>query len=229
MPQLPVFLAQPMARWFGHAVEVSRVEEHGAWLRRVSFAGEGLRGRGWRAGQEVEFHVGDGAFRHYTPSGWDAVAGRFEVVFHLHGRGPGSVWASGLRVGDGAHAMGPGGRFGLVAGVRHVLVGDETAIGVCMAMRAGVPTASACLLEVDDEVEVVRALVPGATVVSRGAERGEALAAALRATARAGDVLYLAGHAGTIQRLRKVWSGELGLPRSAVRIKAYWADGRRGM
>lgn len=229
MPQLPVFLAQPMARWFGHAVEVSRVEEHGAWLRRVSFAGDAIRGRGFRAGQEVEFHVGDGAFRHYTPSAWDAAAGRFEVVFHLHGRGPGSVWASGLRVGDAAHAMGPGGRFGLVAGVRHLLVGDETAIGVCMAIQASVQAASVCLLEVDEDVAAVQRLVPGARVVTRGAERSEALAEALRATARAGDVLYLAGHVGTIQRLRRLWIRELGLPASAVRTKGYWADGRRGM
>lgn len=97
-----------------------------------------------------------------------------------------------------------------------------------MAMRVGVEHASVCLLEVDEEIEVVRALVPGATVVRRGAERGEALVEVLRATARAGDVLYLAGHVGTIQRLRKVWTGELGMPGSTVRIKGYWADGRRG-
>ncbi len=229
MPQLPNFLAQPVARWFGHAVEVSEVEEFGPWLRRVSFSGEGLRGRGWRAGQEVEFHVGGGAFRHYTPSAWDAVRGRFAAVFHLHGRGPGSDWAAGLRVGDEAHAMGPGGRFGLVAAVRHLLVGDETAIGGCLAMQASAPGACVSLLEVDDEVEQVRALVPGAQVVTRGPGRGDALVELLRATARPGDVAYLAGHAGTIQRLRRVWVGELGLPHSAVRTKAYWADGRKGM
>ncbi|MBL9105276.1 MAG: siderophore-interacting protein [Myxococcales bacterium] len=228
MPQLPGFLT-PLTRIFGAPAQVVTIEELGPWLRRAHFAGEALRGKGWRPGQEVEFHVGDGAMRHYTPADWDAARGRFSVVFHLHGHGPGSRWAAGLGVGDAVRVMGPGGRFGMVAARRHLVVGDETALGFGLALRAAQPAASHCVFEVDEDAGAARRLLPGADVVRRAGDRGEALAEALRGAARPGDVAYLVGHAGTMTRLRRLWIDELRQPAGAARVKAYWADGRRGL
>lgn len=228
MPQLPSFLT-PLTRMFGAPAEVVAVDELGPWLRRVHFAGEALRGKAWRPGQEVEFHVGDGAMRHYTPADWDAARGRFSVVFHLHGHGPGSRWAGALGRGDGVRVLGPGGRFGMVAAGRHLVVGDETALGFGLALAAAQPAASHGIFEVDDDVAAARSLLPGADVVRRAGDRGDALIEALRAAARPGDDAYFVGHAGTLQRLRRLWIDELRLPASAARVRAYWADGRRGL
>lgn len=228
MPQLPAFLT-PITRFVGAPAQVVAIEELGPWLRRVRFAGDALQSKSWRPGMEIELHVGDGAMRHYTPADWNAAEGSFSVVFHLHGHGPGSRWASGLSVGDAVRVLGPGGRFGMVAAGRHLVVGDETALGFGLALHAAQPAASHCLFEVDDDVAAARRLVPGADVAQRTGERGDALLAALRTTARPGDVAYLVGHAGTLQRLRRLWIDELRLPARAVRVKAYWADGRRGL
>lgn len=228
MPQLPAFLT-PLTRLFGAPAEVAAIADLGPWLRRVRFTGEALAHKPWRPGQDVEFHVGDGAMRHYTPADWDSERGSFSVVFHLHGHGPGSRWAAGLAVGDAVRVLGPGGRHGMVAAQRHLIVGDETALGLAYALHAAQPAASHAVFEVDDDAAAARALLPFATVVHRAGGRGDALAAALRAAARPGDVAYLVGHAATMQRLRRLWIDELRLPASAARVKAYWADGRRGL
>lgn len=228
MPQLPAFLT-PLTRYVGAPAQVAEIEELGPWLRRVRFTGDALQGKSWRPGMEIELHVGDGAMRHYTPTDWDAARGSFGVVFHLHGHGPGSRWAAALGLGDAVRVLGPGGRFGMVAAARHLVVGDETALGFGLALHTAQPHASHALFEVDDDAAAARELIPDAQIVVRSGDRGDALAAALRSTARAGDVAYLVGHAGTMQRLRRLWIDELHLPASAARVKAYWADGRRGL
>ncbi|ABF88962.1 iron utilization domain protein [Myxococcus xanthus DK 1622] len=60
-------------------------------LRRVCVEGESLKGVRGEPGHEVEFRVGPTAFRHDTPSLGDPARGALEVVFFLHGHGPGST------------------------------------------------------------------------------------------------------------------------------------------
>lgn len=232
MPDLPQFLAARAEAWFGRACVVSEAEELAPKLRRVRFAGAALRERGWSAGQEIECRVGPTHFRHYTPLRWDDARGEVDVLFYLHGQGPGSRWAEALSPGSAAHLMGPGGRFRLRPGARrHVLLGDETTIGLFAAMAAAVPAGETVCGAIEGEVpaELLTRLGLPLAALPRARTRGAALSTWLAGQEPGDAAYYLAGHAGSIQRLREALHGEREVPRERVRTKAYWADGRAGL
>ncbi|EYF02938.1 siderophore-interacting protein [Chondromyces apiculatus] len=243
MPEVPAVLANVMEPWFARSANVTAVEDLAPRLKRVRFEGSALRGVRFHAGQEVEFRVSETAFRHYTPSAFDGTQGALEVLFFLHGHGPGSTWASGLREGTRANVLGPGGRFTLDPfAATHVLLGDETSLGLFSAMGRSLPPGSRAVGAVEVEPGCERwpalagSLLDGAP--RRAGKRGEALRRWVeehpawldKRRAHNGDtVFYLAGHAGTLVELRRWLVEERGIPRRAVRSKAYWADGKRGL
>ncbi|AKT36728.1 siderophore-interacting protein [Chondromyces crocatus] len=243
MPEVPAMLANVMEPWFARATRVTGVEDLAPRLKRVRFEGGSLRGLRFRAGQEVEFRVSETAFRHYTPSFFDGVAGALEVVFFLHGHGPGSHWASGLREGSTANVLGPGGKLGLDPfAATHVLLGDETSIGLFAAMGRSLPPGSRAVgaVELDAGCERWPGLAGSALDgVARGkGPRGAPLRTWLEEhpawleprRAQKGDTtFYLSGHAGSIVELRRWLVEERGIPKGAIRTKAYWADGKRGL
>lgn len=234
MPELPTFLASRAERWFGLPSTVATVESLSDCFRRVRFAGEALKGRRWEPGHEVEFRVDERALRHYTPACYDSAAGVIEVIFYLHGKGPGSAWASGLRVGQSALVMGPGnGGMSLLSGDWHLFLGDETTVGALHAMT----TALAATVPVLGAVEVtggeehtVTPLVPRLRVLTRRPSNGAALDAWLAAAKLppGRGAVYLLGHGQSIQRQRDALLAR-GLERKQIRCRAYWADGKRGL
>ncbi|NTX54999.1 siderophore-interacting protein [Myxococcus sp. CA039A] len=235
MPEMPAVLANTLMPWFAKPSHVARVETLAPRLRRVRFEGESLRGVVHEPGQEVEFRVSETAFRHYTPSMMDPVTGAMEVVFFLHGQGPGSAWAEALQPGDTADILGPGGRLGVdEEAPAHVFLGDETCLGLFQAMIRALPSPLRLLgaIEVEPGAEdwLERVGVP-LTAVTRehGQPRGEALRAWLGRNVLPGATCYLAGHAGSIVTLRKELLERHGVSRRSVRSKAYWADGKRGL
>jgi NADPH-dependent ferric siderophore reductase len=235
MPEMPAFLANVLEPRFARAAQVLEVEELAPRLRRIRFGGKALQGLSFRAGQEIEFRVSERSFRHYTPSAYDRDAGSIDVVFFLHGKGPGSRWASALIVGSNANVLGPGGRFGLDPSSRHhVLVGDESALGLFACLSAGRSDVEA-VVEVEQGAEGWPHLVglgPSAHVTRHGS-RGDALrewlsGRRLASTPTPETTVYLAGHAQTIARLQKeLTTGGWG--RAQLRTKPYWADGKRGL
>jgi NADPH-dependent ferric siderophore reductase len=232
MPEVPAFLANVFVPRFGRAAEVTDVVEVAPALRKVRFAGQALRGVDFRPGQEVEFRVGDRAFRHYTPAHFDSRHGLLDVIFFHHGEGPGARWAGTLQPGQRVHVLGPGGRFGLQAGARHVLLGDETALGlfVCFTQAAPGRCLGAVELSTDAQAWPERIGLQ-LQVAQRTAARGDALAKWLdSAPIRPSDnvCFYLVGHTGSIVQLRERLL-QRGFPRRSVRTKPYWADGKRGL
>lgn len=233
MPEIPAFLADAFAPRFARPSRVERIETLSSNIRRIRFAlapAERLR---FCPGQEVEFRVGATSFRHYTPSELDPIAGRLEVIFYLHGSGPGSAWAAALRPGDPAPLLGPGGRFKLDEdAASHLLLGDETCLGLFCALCAAAPGSVRGAIEVDAINEgVPRALgLPlDAVVRDASAPRGAALRAWLRRASPSGGTAYLAGHAQSIAALRQQLTEKHGYTRRSIRTKAYWADGKRGL
>ncbi|MDC3954171.1 siderophore-interacting protein [Polyangium jinanense] len=232
MPEMPAFLANVLEPRFGRRAEVTGVADLAPKLRKVRFEGEALRGVTFKAGHEVEFRVSDRAFRHYTPSAFDARAGAMEVVFFLHGQGPGSHWAANLRRGQTTNVLGPGGNFVLRDASKHVLLGDETALGLFACFARAAP--GQCI----GAVEVARGgggwpelLGLDLSAAERTGERGDALLQWLEANepAQSADVcFYLAGHTGSLVRIRE-WLLQRGFSRRSIRTKAYWADGKRGL
>ena len=234
MPAVPKLIADVFEPRFGRPCQVSQIDELDSQLRRVRFSGRALQGLSFRPGQEIEFRVDATAFRHYTPSAYDPVTGAFDVVFYLHDGGPGSRWAARLAVGDHARLLGPGGRFGLGYAATHVLVGDETCLGLFTALASSVAPAH----RVTGAIEVASGrdhwpALAGAPVDAvhrtvRGAALRSWLAAAALDPRDMMMMIYVAGHADTVGMLRDVLRAQ-GWPRSAIRTKPYWADGKRGL
>jgi NADPH-dependent ferric siderophore reductase len=223
MPTLPVFIADLVEPRFSTPVTVLSASMLGPRLKRVRFSSAALKRVAFRPGQEIEFRVSPREFRHYTPAYFDAANGTLDVVFFLHGLGPGSAWASALQVGSEANLLGPGG------GVRVrqeplVLCGDETSLGLfeslSRTLRAHV------VVE-----EALGAVLSSASVTPLGrvGERGTVLAAwAQTAEVPHAATWVLAGHAGTIQRVRSALI-ERGIPRATIVSRPYWASGKRGL
>jgi NADPH-dependent ferric siderophore reductase len=232
MPEMPAFLANVLEPRFARRTQVVEVKQLAEQLKHVRFEGEALRGVPFKPGQEIEFRVSERAFRHYTPSAMDTARGTVDVVFYLHGKGPGSAWASALAVGQSANVLGPGGRFELQPVKRHVFLGDETTLGLfaCMAKDAAGHVTGAVEVEAGNEHWPSMTGLSLPAVVRRG-EHGEALLEWLRAHAgpEAGDTcFYLAGHTASIVRLRSELLA-LGWSRRQLLTKPYWADGKRGL
>jgi NADPH-dependent ferric siderophore reductase len=235
MPELPGFLSMRVERWFARPARVVAVEDIAPRLRRVGFEGDALRNVKYRPGQEIELRVSDTAFRHYTPAFFDAERGRMEVFFFLHGHGPGSTWGSQLVAGAKVNVLGPGGGIGFDPNAQtHVLLGDETCLGLFSALARALPGAAtvAGAIEVDEGSESWPALagLPLDPAVRNGGARGQALASWVEHSLPAIDAfVYLAGHAGSIVALRKLVVERWGFNRSRIRTKPYWADGKRGL
>lgn len=234
MPELPTFLASRAERWFGLQSSVAVVEPLSAKFCRVRFAGESLKGRRWEPGHEIEFRVDARALRHYTPASYDPAAGRIEVIFFLHGQGPGSAWASGLRVGQAALVMGPGnGGMSLLPGDWHLFLGDETTVGALHAMTTALAASVPVLGAVEvlgGEERMVAPLVPRLALLARRPTNGAALDEWLaeQQLPPGRGAAYLLGHGQSIQRQRDALLAR-GLERKQIRCRAYWADGKRGL
>jgi NADPH-dependent ferric siderophore reductase len=225
MPTLPLFLADFLEPRFATPVTVSGTAMLGPKLKRVRFESPALREVPFRPGQEVEFRVNPTEFRHYTPARFDAAAGFVDVIFFLHGGGPGSAWAEALTPGAGANLLGPGGGAKVTKGPL-VLCGDETSLGLFEALGQAFPAQVA--LECEEDL-VAAISSPSMTPLSRRGERGTVLAAWAQTAELPAEATYvLAGHAGTIQRVRAVLIGR-GAPRRAIISRPYWATGKRGL
>lgn len=232
MPEMPAFLANVLEPKFARPAQITAVNDLAPRLRRVTFEGPALRRASFWPGREVEFRVSERAFRHYTPSRFDTARGAFDVLFFLHGGGPGSSWAEHLREGQQVNVLGPGGDLALREGsTTHVLLGDETALGLFACLATAAPCRGA--IEVGHGDQGWPALAgTELDAVERGAERGDALLAWLERSGllepTPGTTFYLAGHAGSIVRLRAALLAHR-WPRGQVKTKAYWADGKRGL
>jgi NADPH-dependent ferric siderophore reductase len=236
MPEMPAFLANVLEPRFARRAKVTEIVALAPRLRKVRLEGEALRGVAFRPGQEVEFRVSERAFRHYTPARFDPERGTLDIVFFLHGEGPGTTWVRQLRQGQQANVLGPGGRFGLLEGATtHVLLGDETTLGLFACLSASAPGRCIGALELADGAQgspawpsLVGLELPA---VERIGGRGDALVRWIEANdiLRSHDVcFYLAGHTGSIVRIREHLLRR-GWPKRSIRTKAYWADGKRGL
>jgi NADPH-dependent ferric siderophore reductase len=206
----------------------------------------------WTPGQHVRVHVTDMSnprnwlrprdlLRTYTvwqrDGGGAGREGGFElcVLDHDDTAGPGARWARQLRVGDSVTFGGPEGRFVLGEGAYHVFAGEETAAVAFGAMLRALPAETPVygVVEVDqpdDRLPLPREL-DWQYRHGRSAAASPTLLDAfsrLELPAEPG-VAYLAGEAGTIQLLRRHLVSDRGWPRQAIRMKPFWAPGKRGL
>ena len=241
MPRMPKWLANTAEKIFDkhiHPVEVVDVEFLADSLKRVRFEGN-LTSTKYNVGNVIEFRVNDTDFRHFTPSMFNAEKGICDVVFYLHGKGPGSNWAKVLERGQQTKLMGPGGKLAF-NGTKtyHVIFGDETSLGLCQAIGYATQVQEVeylCLLELAEDHRFWPDLVNiSADVVIRN--RNEEVTKTrikrelddLPAQFMENAEFYLTGNAKSIQWVRKCLL-QNGVLSKQMQSQPYWAVGKKGL
>lgn len=198
----------------------------------------------WRALPEDRRNV----LRTYTPAAIRAEDGEIDVDFFLHEpAGPASTWARSARPGDRLVVTGPDIRMGRTGyGIhwtpgdarRFLLVADETAFPAVRNILRTLPADAEAqvLLEVGDPADdIVSPDAPGTAelrLIRRGAGKSLEQAArdwgGRRGTAAAADegfYAWLAGESGSITRIRRHLTADLGIPKDRVAFLGYWRLG----
>lgn len=218
---------------------VVRVEEPAEGYRALTLGGESLKGVAWAPGQKIQIATGGGSNRAYTPMLWDTARGEARILAFLHSEGPGSRWASRTKVGDACLFTGPRRSLELGGlGARAFLFGDETSVGLAVALRNAVSPSDtvSCLFEVSSIPASQRAWQAfgsgDATFVQRrdgDGHLGEVESHTRRIFASGPPSGFvLTGKVSSIQRVRGLLRA-LGVETSRLRVKAYWAPGKTGL
>ncbi len=148
MPSMPVPIADFTERKFGIAGTISAITRLSPGLLRLEVTCPQPKRKPWQPGHEIEFRVGERAFRHYSVMDYtpapapapDADAdggaggGVMTVLVHLHGDAPGTRWLLGRAVGDEVAVLGPGHALDRGPGGRRLLLGDTSTISTFAAM-----------------------------------------------------------------------------------------------
>jgi NADPH-dependent ferric siderophore reductase len=225
------------------ATTVARVEQLAPGLRRLTLQGEDLKKLGWQAGDKVQLMLPGMVARTYSPFDVDTAAGTLKVLAYAHGEGPAAAWTAAAAEGDAIPVFGPRGSLALGSMPGPVvLVGDETSLGVSLALhrhrdpKNGRPADVAAVFELSDAAGYAPALaelgLAHAATVQRqpGKAHLPALEAAVRSALEAlpQATLVLTGNARTIQALRAALKARP-TPCAGQKTKAYWAAGKKGL
>jgi len=133
MPKVAKWLGDAMEGLIGSKMPLMKVVETtylNANIKKIRFQGD-LSGMNFQLGYAVIIRVSDTEFRNYTASFSDIESGIMEIIFHLHGNAPGSVFVNNLSVGDELRISMPRGQKQYDPRVKKQLIfGDETSLGL---------------------------------------------------------------------------------------------------
>lgn len=245
MPKLPKWMANAMEALFSGSytpVKVTNTELLFGKFKKVRFEGDfSSIKNAFLAGNIIEFRVSDTEFRHYTPSYFNQTKGVCEVLFYLHQKGVGSLWAENLKVGDELKLIGPGGKTQYDKQAEfHFIFGDETSIGLmeCLALEAKKNGKKyLCLAETDEANAEINQYTPVAVRICKKSNENKALFAAEFTEKFLADypnnpskiAFYLTGNAQSIVQLRKKIK-EMGITqKKQIQTEPYWAEGKQGL
>lgn len=210
---------------------VLHIEPLAPQIRLLRLGGPELIGFTADPGQKVKLRLSCGAKASYTPARVNPDAGWLDVVFHLHGNdGPLASWAAEARSGAQVSVLGPARSMAGPTGDEAwaIFLGDETTLGLAVALIDALPPEASILgaleLAPGDVVAADRLRLPLPTIAREGGY-GDVLRAWLADTEipSGPGVVWLSGHAGTVVSLRQALLGR-GVPRSLIKVKAYWSD-----
>jgi NADPH-dependent ferric siderophore reductase len=216
-----------MPKWMGDAVEslmaskfltvtVTQVEYLSPEVKKVCFTGD-LSRADFEAGYAVTFRVSALDHRDYSPVVF--TKDTCEIIFHIHGNGPGSAFADSLQVGDTTKMVIPRGRKLYREGVENFFFGDESSIGTLKAIMQEVPCTG--ILELDEaNFSVPEKLGIQMDVVRKGSYSFT--------LSNEKTVYVLTGNGESIQSFRKLLKGK-GVSNSQIITKAYWVPGKKGL
>ncbi len=187
-----------------------------------------------------EFLRADGsrpAIRTLTPLRADTERGELTLEIVRHDEGPLSDWVTDARAGDPVAVSGTGRGFEIDPTVTdYVLAGDESAIPAISTLLEALPSTATIRVVVevaapDGRVELPTH--PGASVqwvdLPAGAAPGDAMSTAVRSVDLGADtVIWAAGEAAGVQRIRTHLFEERDVPRGRAHVRGYWKHGRAG-
>jgi NADPH-dependent ferric siderophore reductase len=166
----------------------------------------------------------DGGLRTYTP--WGQAESTTNFVVYLHDRHSTDQWRA---LAEGSELQGFGPRSSIsfegLSG-RTIVIGDETSLGVFRSAKGPDVYGVFLVRDPEETTEVLAGLgLSQRTVLERRAL--DAAVASVRALEAPGATVVLTGHAQTIAALRAKLKAAGSV--SGQRVKAYWADGKRGL
>jgi len=188
----------------------------------------------WK-GNQFELPNGDRApIRTFTPRYFDTE--RFELTLDIvvHEGGAASDWAVSAVEGAEVAVSGPGRGYQVDPGASgYLLAGDETALPAISQLLEVLPREAPVAVHIEIAHPSARLDLPAhpnAEVtwheLAGGLEDGDALVAAVEAIEEVPDVVWVAGEAASVQRIRKHLFDARGIARSAATVRGYWKKGR---
>lgn len=241
MPQIPKWIGDAVETVFSSKIPLVTITETSyihQQLKKIRFEGN-FDQLSFRTGQPVAIRVDDRNYRNYTPSFFDKTRGICEILFHLHGNGPGSTMAAALNEGDTLRMSTPRGKYLYQPQSNyHFFFGDETTLGLFKSLKdminqeeqnyIGVLELCEPMMDVPDKLGLMVDCVPK---TGRHAEQ------AIKYLNELDDVLwnlwkngsfYLMGNASSIQNFRKALILK-GVGSSQIITQPYWAEGKIGL
>lgn len=138
MPKLIKWVGDAMESLMASKIPLMKVIETNyisPFIKRIRFKGN-LSGMNFQLGYAVAIRVSGTEFRNYTPSFSDTGKGILEILFHLHGSAPGSLFIDGLTIGDAIRISMPRGQKQYDSTVKqHLIFGDETSLSLITAFQ----------------------------------------------------------------------------------------------
>jgi NADPH-dependent ferric siderophore reductase len=111
-------------------MKILSVESLSPQIKRVSFQGD-ISKMNFEIGYANVIRVNETEYRNYTIAYYNKQHGIFDIIFHIHGKGPGSEYADNLKAGDEIFISGPRGKKFYDAQARkYFIFGDETTLGL---------------------------------------------------------------------------------------------------
>jgi NADPH-dependent ferric siderophore reductase len=184
-----------------------------------------------------QFDLPDGSrapIRTFTPRAFDADRLELTIDLVLHEQGAATDWARTAQIGDETAISGPGRSEPLdESASSFLLAGDESAIPAISQLLEAIESDRSVDVHIEirhADAELPLPSHPGATVcwhvAAGGAPPGDQIVAAVTGIADLPDVVWIAGEAAAVQKLRKYLFDEAGRSRSDVTARGYWKLGR---
>ncbi len=242
MPKVPKWAADAMESLFSgmfRKMTVSEIVYLNPCIKKITFKGD-LKSVRFKTGQAIIIRVDDTNVRNYTPSLWSSADGICEVIFHLHGNGPGSTYIERLALNDELNIGLPRGFDFYKKDHRyHFFFGDETTVGFFKSLKQaveennqnyiGVLEFNDATLRSETNLECLLDIVPG----SGRHKAEEAILFLENLDERVWQLwkdgmFYVMGNGRSIQNFRKTLK-EKGISSKQIITQPYWVEEKTGL
>ena len=177
-------------------------------------------------GEKIQLNIGDWNVRTYTPLSIDQTKKVLRILVFIHGQGPGSMWASKVKIGDIVQFLGP--RSSLTIDETPLLFGDETSLAVATTFQKKFPQAR-FVFEASAVTEcyaVCKKLgLTSFTLIEKSSDQSHLTEVFEKL--QGPEKLVLTGSARSIQTLQMKVRAANTL--SILKNKPYWAFGKAGL